>query len=86
MEDEEARRNAALKRLKAKRDFKNHAAVYVIVNTLIVIIWAASGAGYFWPMWTILGWGIGLAFNAWSVYFERPITEEDIRNEMHKNG
>lgn len=85
MDDEEVRRNAALKRLKAKRDFKNHAAVYVIVNTLIVIIWAASGAGYFWPMWPILGWGIGLALNAWSVYFERPITEEDIRSEMARN-
>jgi hypothetical protein len=33
---------------------------YVAVNLLLVGIWAATGAGYFWPIWPILGWGIGL--------------------------
>lgn len=33
---------------------------YVLVNVLLVAIWAATGAEYFWPMWVILGWGIGL--------------------------
>jgi len=33
---------------------------YVLVNVLLVVIWAATGAEYFWPMWVILGWGIGL--------------------------
>lgn len=78
------RRGAALKRVKAKRDFKSHAAAYVIVNAMLVGIWVVSGRGYFWPVWALLGWGIGLAFNAWSVYFERPITEDDIRKEMER--
>jgi eukaryotic-like serine/threonine-protein kinase len=30
------------------------------VNVMLVGIWAASGAGYFWPIWPILGWGIGV--------------------------
>ena len=77
-------RAAAMKRLKDKRDFRNHVAAYVLVNTLLVVIWAVSGAGYFWPIWSIAGWGIGLAFNAWAVYFERPMTEEDIRKEMER--
>ena len=25
-----------------------------------IAIWAATGMGYFWPMWPILGWGIGV--------------------------
>jgi hypothetical protein len=26
----------------------------------MVVLWALSGFGYFWPMWPILGWGTGL--------------------------
>ncbi len=82
--DAENGREAALKRLKDKRDFKNHAATYLIVNALLVVIWAVSGQGYFWPIWPILGWGIGLALNAWTAYFQRSISEDDIRREMEK--
>src|SRR5207244_8137411 len=27
-------------------------------------IWAATGGGYFWPIWPILGWGIAVACHA----------------------
>ena len=43
------------------QSFKIHATIYVSVNLLLIGIWAASGGGYFWPIWPILGWGIGLA-------------------------
>jgi hypothetical protein len=33
---------------------------FVAVNLLLIVIWAATGAGYFWPIWPLLGWGIGL--------------------------
>lgn len=33
---------------------------YVLVMALLIVIWAATGAAYFWPMWPMLGWGIGL--------------------------
>ncbi len=79
-------REAAVRRLEARRDFRNHVAIYVIVNALLVVIWAATGSGYFWPIWPIAGWGIGLAFNAWAVYFERPITEDEIRREMERSA
>ena len=82
MDDRDDQREAALKRVKAKRDFRNHVAAYLIVNTMFVFIWALSGAGYFWPIWIIASWGVGLAFNAWAVYFEKPITEDEIRREM----
>jgi class 3 adenylate cyclase len=41
-----------------------HATVYVLVNVMLIAIWAASGGGYFWPIWPILGWGIGLGCHA----------------------
>jgi len=33
---------------------------FVAVNQLLIVIWAATGAGYFWPIWPLLGWGLGL--------------------------
>ena len=41
--------------------FKTHLTFYSLVNLLLIGIWAASGAGYFWPIWPMLGWGMGLA-------------------------
>ena len=81
MDQYDERRAAAIERLQNKRDFRNHALVYCAVNMMLVVIWAASGAGYFWPIWSIAGWGIGLALHAWRVYGERPITEDDIEEE-----
>lgn len=34
---------------------------FVAVNLVLVAVWALAGGGYFWPIWSILGWGIGLA-------------------------
>lgn len=85
MDDRDAGRTAAIERLKNKRVFRSHLVVYLAVNTMLVVIWAVSGAGYFWPIWPILGWGIGLALNAWTVFGQRPITEDDIRKEMQGN-
>ena len=84
--DEQERRAAAVRRLKAKREFWTHVAVYVLVNGLLVVIWAVtSDGGNFWPMWPILGWGIALGLNAWEVY-RKPLSEEAIRKEMDKHG
>src|SRR3712207_7042354 len=38
---------------------KIHLTVYVAVNLILIAIWAVAGGGYFWPIWPILGWGIG---------------------------
>jgi hypothetical protein len=31
---------------------------FVTTSLLLVAIWALTGAGYFWPVWPILGWGV----------------------------
>ena len=36
-----------------------HLTIYFLVNLMLIGIWAAAGAGYFWPIWPIPGWGIG---------------------------
>ncbi|CAA9505270.1 MAG: hypothetical protein AVDCRST_MAG30-2162 [uncultured Solirubrobacteraceae bacterium] len=42
-------------------EFRSHLTTYVLVQLLLVGIWAASGAGYFWPIFPMLGWGVGVA-------------------------
>jgi hypothetical protein len=39
---------------------RERGAAYAAVMVLLVVIWAATGADYFWPMWPALGWGIAL--------------------------
>lgn len=79
-------RQAAIERIEAKRSFKVHVSVFILVNAALIGIWLMSGRGYFWPFWPIAGWGIGLIAHGWAVYFRKPISEEEIRREMEKGG
>jgi signal transduction histidine kinase len=48
-----------------RRVLQSHAVVYALVVALLVFIWLTTGAGYFWPQWVIVGWGLVLALHAW---------------------
>jgi hypothetical protein len=76
-------RERAVTSLRKKRDFASHLLLYLVVNAFLVAIWAMTGAGYFWPIWSIVGWGIGVFFHGWDVY-ARPPSEERIRKEMRR--
>jgi 2TM domain len=77
-------RTAAIKRIKKKTDLKAHLFVYVVVNAFLVAIWAITGAGFFWPIFPILGWGFGVVFNVWDVYRREAPTEEQVQREIHR--
>jgi hypothetical protein len=76
-------RQRALKHLKAKRDLQAHVIAYVTVNLMLVGIWWVTGVGFFWPIFPILGWGIGLAFNVWDVMSPEPGPAE-VEAEMER--
>ena len=81
MTDEQ--RKWAIKRIRAKRDFWIHFGVYLAVNAFLVVVWAVTYTGYFWPIWPILGWGIGIVAHALSVFVGPPeISEERIQREI----
>jgi Domain of unknown function (DUF1707)/2TM domain len=42
------------------RTLRPEVVAYLAVNLMLVVIWAATGAGYFWPIWSLLGWGVAL--------------------------
>jgi 2TM domain len=82
---EQASRDRAVTQLKKRRDFYGHLLVYVLVNTFLVVIWAVVDAhGFFWPVFPIVGWGIGVVMNAWDVFWRPPITEHDIQREIER--
>jgi class 3 adenylate cyclase len=78
--------------------FRIHLAVYIVVNVMLIGIWAASGGGYFWPIWPILGWGIGLGGHAAPLLArrgapprQRPVRalehpRSDRRRHRHRHG
>jgi 2TM domain len=82
---EEDLRKEAVASINRKRTFKQTAVAYVVVNAILIGIWALSGADYFWPIWVIGGWGIGLAFQAWGAYGQRRgISEDEVAREMQR--
>jgi hypothetical protein len=44
------------------------ATAYAVVNVVLVAVWAATGGGYFWPIWPIVVWGVLVAVHAVSVF------------------
>ena len=83
-EDEDTLRKEATTRVRKRRDFGAHVVVYVVVNAMLIGIWAMTGQGYFWPAWVLLGWGVGLILNFWDVYIRRPVTDADVDREMQR--
>lgn len=75
-------KDPALWEIARKRaSFKTHALTYLIVNLFLWGVWYFTGNGdndldiaswrghhYPWPIWTTLGWGIGLAFHFAGAY------------------
>jgi hypothetical protein len=74
---EEDIRKLAIDSIKRKRAFRQTLFAYLIVNALLIAIWALGDQGYFWPGWVLAGWGIGLAFQGYGAYRGRRIIGED---------
>jgi len=77
-------REAATRRVRARRDFTATIVSFVVISAVLVAIWAASGAGYFWPAWLIAIGGVLLFLRWWKSFGRRPMTEGDIDAEMKR--
>lgn len=75
-------RELARKRVEKKHKFQGDVAAYVVINILLIGVWALTGAGYFWPGWVLGAWGVLLLLDAWNLHYQRPITEEEIEKEL----
>ena len=80
-----------------KASFKSHAVTYIIVNAFLWGIWYFSSSqhdfsfesirwGHFpWPLWSTLGWGIGLAFHFAGAYIFPKANSVEREYEKLKN-
>jgi signal transduction histidine kinase len=50
--------------LRRRRTLRDTAGKLAIVNVFLIGIWMAAGAGYFWPVWPMLGSGVLFALKA----------------------
>ena len=50
------------------KSFYTHLATFIMVHIMLVGIYLLSGGGHFWPLYSLFGWGIGLASHAASVF------------------
>jgi hypothetical protein len=86
--DDDQLRGMAKRRLKARRAFWEYLVMWAGVSALCTGIWfTTSGVvSYFWPIWPILGIGIGAIATAWAAYgpVRRPITDDDIEREVSR--
>jgi 2TM domain len=78
-------RQLAIEQLRKKRGLQAHAIAYFTVNAVLVGIWfVTTPIGFFWPIFLLLGWGIGLVFNIWDVYSPERWSEDRIQREMQR--
>ena len=73
-------------RVTQRRDFGAHVVTFVVVNAAVVLVWALTGGGYFWPAWLLGLWGVGLVLHAWATFVQRPVTDADVEAELRRHG
>jgi hypothetical protein len=78
-------RERAIAILKKRRDFRAHLLVYILVNAGLVTIWVvAFRDAFFWPIFPLVLWGVGVVMNGWDAYFVDDFSEQKIEREMHR--
>jgi len=83
-------REQARKRIKARRDFWQMLAIFVVIAILLNIIWLTTGGvdTYYWPMWPMIGFALATVFSALSTFgpFGGPITDAHVDAEIRRMG
>lgn len=59
-----------------RADFKRNLYSYIVVNIFLWVVWwfqtgyqtGLAGKPMPWPVWVMLGWGVGLAFQYFKAY------------------
>lgn len=76
----------AKKRVEEKQEFFKHLAAYIVINTMLVLIWKfISGGGFLWFLFPMGGWGIGLLFHFLAVFaFRNKLDRAAIEKEAGK--
>lgn len=81
-------RAQAVSNLKAKSHFWQALIAWVVLSVLMVVIWLLTSGyqTYFWPVWPILGIGLGVVFAGIAAFgsSNRGTNEAKIQAEMDR--
>lgn len=72
----------AKSRVKKKRRFFSHVTTWVVMSVFFILL-NLSTTDYFWAIFPILGWGIGVAFHGIQV-FSSEWEDEEIEREYER--
>mgnify|MGYP000665140166 CR=1 FL=1 len=80
---------AAKAQVEEEKKFYIHLGTYIVMNTFFVILNLLTSPDHLWFYWPMLGWGLGLAFNAMKVFgknafFSKDWEERKIEKYMRK--
>ena len=88
MKNKEAYTNAR-KKVEALMGFYTHLVVYLVANTMLTILNLTVAGDYFWAMWPMIGWGLGVILHGFSTFVfdsQSSLKERLIEKEMQKGG
>ncbi|TAJ64916.1 MAG: 2TM domain-containing protein [Chitinophagaceae bacterium] len=74
---------------KARASFRWNLISYFFVNAFLVAIWLLSSRGpgsHFWPVWPILGWGLGLSLQYFHAFHGNQLINTRKEYEKIKNA
>ncbi|PCK07158.1 MAG: hypothetical protein COA42_15705 [Alteromonadaceae bacterium] len=77
----------AKRRAGAKMSFYIHSSVYITVCLLLAAINLVTTPDYFWFLWAVMGWGIGIVFHALGVFLfsgGSDLPSHLVEDEMNK--
>jgi serine/threonine protein kinase len=91
--EEELARRRAIKKLKARQEFIGNLSSYILVNCVLLVIWFLTGAGFFWPIFPIFFWGLGVAGAGYEYYSKygpgsdrtRERLEQEVQRELMRS-
>lgn len=76
----------ASRRVKDLKEFYGNLTSYCIIIPFLAILNIVTAPGYLWFLWPALGWGIGIAFHAISVFgIGKSWEERKIKELMEKD-
>ncbi|MFC1914216.1 2TM domain-containing protein [Chloroflexota bacterium] len=75
----------ASRKVKAKKGFYGGLATYLVVNVVLIVIWALSGQGYIWFLWPLGIWGVFVIGDYLRVFvFGKGSDQQAIEKEAEK--
>lgn len=72
---------------KRRTAFKCSLTTYLVINGFLIGVWLFSSGenSYFWPGWSLMGWGIGIAFQYMHAYHGGSVYSTEAEYEKLKN-